>query len=176
MNYETAREKHMFDSAAFGARIKPYAREICADIVGACYLVVDDDGYLAYVGKSSTRGMRGRLDAHADKRWFCTAHYIETNEMRPEASAERLEQALIRTFQPYANRQRYTASGSARADATILRQYEIPVPFDIDGIEEVPPLPHPCPRAQDRRNPLEPWKGDKPGDLSMRAARHFGQI
>ena len=150
MNYETAREKHMFESAAFGPRIKPYARETCAEIVGACYLVVDDDGYLAYVGKSSTRGMRGRLDAHADKRWFCTAYYIETNEMRPEVSAERLEQALIRIFQPYANRQRYAASGSARADATILRQYEIPAPFDIDGIEEVTPLPPTGPRASRR--------------------------
>lgn len=176
MNYARFSEKNVFDSSAFGPRLKPYVRESCADVVGACYIVCDDEGKLSYIGKSSKKGMRGRIDAHSEKRWFGCAFYIETNDLSPETSADRLERALIRTFKPYANRQLYPASGISKSDALILRKYEISCEIISDESEDVV-IPEPIARAcNSQRNPLARWKEDKPGDLSMRYAKFYGEV
>lgn len=132
MNYAEFNDRWVFQKSFFGDSIKEYGLGNFKHLLGACYFIVDDHGCLAYVGKSSTTGLCSRIRSHEEKRWFAKAYVIETGEKSAFTSADVIEKALIRCFQPYANRQRYTGAGDVGTDVWILWKNGIKVPFDND--------------------------------------------
>lgn len=167
MNYAHFAEKWLFDAGLFGLRLTEFDQECARKVTGCCYLIIDQDGYLAYVGKTTRRGLLHRIAEHREKRWFDRVFYIATDENNEVLNADNLEMALIRMFKPYANRQRYLWCADIRKDVWMLRQYGITHKDDwLLGIIDPP--------APTRKWMPEPRRGDKPGDLSMRAAQHYG--
>jgi hypothetical protein len=171
MNYAEFSNKWKFDAKLFGINLREHSSDTPKSIRGACYLVVDDGGFLAYVGMSHSKGVHGRIKAHQEKRWFSKAYYIATDLEKFRVGAEVLEKSLIRMFKPYANKERYIAGADLHQDVWVLREYGIDHPSDwLLGEIKTPDIrPSFNGDYSIYRKP-----GDKPGDLSNRVARMFG--
>lgn len=98
--YQIDGERYLFEPGVMGSQCEMMTDET-RDVRHVIYIIVDDLGVVAYVGQT-TQPLSKRLHNHDHRSLIGTVYFIQAGSRLGELN--RLESALIRVLQPYANK------------------------------------------------------------------------